>query len=152
LTRTEIVEFCRSHGTVLETCAAIARGIRFDHPSIVGLAKNVPPTFFSVIRCRKALFRSWICGPCPNRFICSISNWTLQKSRNSVGSIRQKTNIRIPHAPNLPIRDKWYRQKTCRPTRIRLIVHSCRNDNLGCVGYQSATLDPLSDMLLCEAR
>jgi len=40
MTRTEIVEFCKSHDIILEAWAAIARGMRFDHPSIVGLAKK----------------------------------------------------------------------------------------------------------------
>ncbi|KAI0076173.1 aldo-keto reductase [Panus rudis PR-1116 ss-1] len=39
-THADIVEFCQEHDIVLEAWAPLVRGERFDHPSIVGLAKK----------------------------------------------------------------------------------------------------------------
>ncbi|KAI0295898.1 aldo-keto reductase [Multifurca ochricompacta] len=40
MTRTEIVEFCKDKGVVLEAWAALARTMRFEHPLIVSLSKK----------------------------------------------------------------------------------------------------------------
>lgn len=44
MTRDVLVAFCESHGIVLEAWAPLVRGERFDHPSIVRLAKKYNKT------------------------------------------------------------------------------------------------------------
>ncbi|KAJ7036824.1 aldo-keto reductase [Mycena alexandri] len=40
MTRSEIVKFCQEHNIALEAWAPLVRGLRFDHPSIVSLARK----------------------------------------------------------------------------------------------------------------
>ncbi|KAJ7220295.1 Aldo/keto reductase [Mycena pura] len=40
MTRTEIVKFCQDNAIALEAWAPLVRGLRFDHPSIVSLARK----------------------------------------------------------------------------------------------------------------
>jgi diketogulonate reductase-like aldo/keto reductase len=44
MTRTSIVEFCKSKGITLNAWASLARGLKFDHPEIVRLSKKYDKT------------------------------------------------------------------------------------------------------------